>query len=198
MVELNSPDSVAVKPANRKWFARLIILSLIIGISGSLWFVRCSHNWRLDPLTVQHSEEMTVVLNHYMEITHLERERMDALSDLEHWLPDEQGRAACEQIAIGEGLARCLSTITYRSMGDSQKQVTRVRVFEYETDCAVVAGSFQSAFQTSGLFLLRKIEDVWKIADDYVAVGYTIDGDNEPHYAFGERNPPLPFSCVDN
>lgn len=123
--------------------------------------------------------ELTTLYGHELE---------DALNfyfiTLESEAAFEQPQIYCQQVAIGSELSRCITTQSIRTFHDN-REVVRVRVIDYQSDCAVAMAVYSTVGSTTaGSFLFKKEDAVWKIADLAEATGKF----NQPH-------PRIPFGC---
>lgn len=171
------------------------VLPLLLGLAClsacAILVIQNAFLFGADSLTKAHGEEMTAALNYFWEVIYQENYRLHYIPLGRSTVPtDSQAENACAEIAVDSGMHFCLDQIAGYHMGNSTQVVTRIRVLEYQSDCAIVAAIFQSAWQTDGAFILRRVDGIWKVAFDWVKAG-----DYNGHNMFSESNPPLPFSC---
>jgi hypothetical protein len=150
----------------------ILLIVLVLGIAAfALTFWPRVADLPENELTALQGHELEDALNFYF-------------FTLESEAAFEQPQIYCQQVAIGSELSRCITTQSIRAFHDTRK-VVRLRVIDYQSDCAVAMAVYSTVGSTAARsFLFKKEDAAWKIADLAEATGEF----NQPH-------PRIPFGC---
>lgn len=144
---------------DRRFVAAVLLAAACLIVSASSWFLLtacandgCFSNTR-DELTEKYRAGIEPALNKYFDVI----QNVDTFQNPEQY---------CPKVTVGNELVRCISLhINNRPSGDTNL-VQRLRVLEYQEDCAVVVAVYTAAGSTqSQAYLLLKKDDAWKVAD---------------------------------